>query len=98
MVNEFLEHPSVSTVATESITEDSSIGENVKDVTDSYSEIDLLMIELDSVIEAFLGASHVKDENEIGAKTLSKVWHIDCETAERTLHVHGQRYERKYNP
>ena len=57
------------------------------------------MRESDSVIEDFMvSVSHVKDENKIGAKCLSKVWSVDNETYERTLGVVTQRRTRLDNP
>ena len=57
MVNEHLDDESISV-----------------DVTDSVLDLKILIREPDSVIEKFMvSTSHVKDENKIGRKHLSKV-------------------------
>ena len=72
------------------------------DCSDADSIDDLcyeLKDEPESVVDEFMASvTHVKDSKSVSAETLSKLWRIDAETAEKTLDVASQRCSRKSNP
>ena len=63
---------------TKTMTEYSSVGDNLEDVTESDLEKESLIRKPDLVIEYFMvSASYVKYENKIDPKYLSKIWRVD---------------------
>ena len=69
-----MDDSTIVTAMTETMTEDSSIGDNLEDLTVLDLEIESLKREPNSVVEVFiLIVSHIKDNNKIGANHISKV-------------------------
>ena len=93
MVNECLEDAGISTEITEDMTEDSSIGDDIEDITILCLEIESLTKEVDLLCEEFMvSASHIKVKSKISTDNLIKVWYIDYETVERTSTITSRRH------
>ena len=90
---------SISTAATRAVTEDSSVGDNFEDLTNSDLEIESLKRKPYSAIEEIVvRTSHVNDKSDTCAECLSNSWSVYCETTKRMLGVASKRCARMDNP